>query len=161
MKLWFNLIIVFLCTVALNEVALSEKPLRMIDSQLVADASRSYFMVKDQEAEDVLKSYLQALSSGDVRTIENLLSPKLLKKRQRLLRNPSYPDFLRKWYANARFEILGFKNFANNRIKVEVRVVLNDGESTRLGILLLKTKVKGQPETFHIHSDNARLYPPK
>lgn len=151
MKLWFNLIIVFLCTVALNEVALSEKPLRMIDS----------FIEMDQEAEDVLKSYLQALSSGDVRTIENLLSPKLLKKRQRLLRNPSYPDFLRKWYANARFEILGFKNFANNRIKVEVRVVLNEDESTRLGILLLKTKVKGQPETFHIHSDNARLQPPK
>ena len=151
MKLWFNLIIVFLCTVALNEVALSEKPWRMIDS----------FIEMDQEAEDVLKSYLQALSSGDVRTIENLLSPKLLKKRQRLLRNPSYPDFLRKWYANARFEILGFKNFANNRIKVEVRVVLNEDESTRLGILLLKTKVKGQPETFHIHSDNARLQPPK
>lgn len=151
MKLWFNLIIVFLCTVALNEVALSEKPLRMIDS----------FIEMDQEAEDVLKSYLQALSSGDVRTIENLLSPKLLKKRQRLLRNPSYPDFLRKWYANARFEILGFKNFANNRIKVEVRVVLNEDESTRLGILLLKTKVKGQPETFHIHSDNARFQPPK
>lgn len=152
MKLWFNLIVVFLCTVALNEVAFSEKPLRMIDS----------FMEMDQEAEDVLKSYLQALSSGDVRTIENLLSPKLLKKRQRLLRNPSYPDFLRKWYANARFEILGFKNFANNnRIKVEVRVVLNEGESTRRGILLLKTKVKGQPETFHIDSDNARLKPPK
>lgn len=152
MKLWFNLIVVFLCTVALNEVAFSEKPLRMIDS----------FMEMDQEAEDVLKSYLQALSSGDVRTIENLLSPKLLKKRQRLLRNPSYPDFLRKWYANARFEILGFKNFANNnRIKVEVRVVLNEGESTRRGILLLKTKVKGQPETFHIHSDNARLQPSK
>lgn len=152
MKLWFNLIIVFLCTFALNEVALSEKPLRMIDS----------FMEMDQEAEDVLKSYLHAISDGDVRTIENLLSPKLLKKRQRLLRNPSYPDFLRKWYANARFEILGFKNFANNnRIKVEVRVVLNEGESTRLGILLLKTKVKGQPETFHIHSDNARLQPPK
>lgn len=152
MKLWFNLIIVFLCTVALNEVALSEKPLRMIDS----------FMEMDQEAEDVLKIYLQALSDGDVRTIENLLSPKLLKKRQRLLRNPSYPDFLRKWYANARFEILGFKNFANNRrIKVEVRVVLNEGESTRRGILLLKTKVKGQPETFHIHSDNAGFYPPK
>lgn len=151
MKLWFNLIIVFLCTVALNEVALSEKPLRMIDS----------FIEMDQEAEDVLKSYLQALSSGDVRTIENLLSPKLLKKRQRLLKNPSYPDFLRKWYANARFEILGFKNFANNRIKVEVRVVLNEDESTRLGILLLKTKVKGQPETFHIHSDNARFQPPK
>ena len=151
MKLWFNLIIVFLCTVALNEVALSEKPLRMIDS-----------MEMDQEAEDVLNSYLQALSDGDVRTIENLMSPKLLKKRQRLLRNPSYPDFLRKWYANARFEILGFKNFDNNRIKVEVRVVLNEGESTRLSILLHKTKVEqGQPETFHIHSDNARLQPPK
>ena len=152
MKLWFNLIIVFLCTVALNEVALSEKPLRMIDS----------FMEMDQEAEDVLKSYLQTLSSGDVRTIENLLSTELLEKRQRLLRNPSYPDFLRKWYANARFEILGFKNFDKKRIKVEVRVVLNEGESTRLSIILLKTKVKkGQPETFHIHSDNALLQPPK
>lgn len=94
------------------------------------------------EAENVLMSYFDSLTTGDTETIINLLGGDLLKKRTALLNNPDYPEFLRNMYSNAFFEIVGHEQIKENKaIKaiIDAKIILNDQESMQVRYFLKKT----------------------
>jgi hypothetical protein len=106
------------------------------------------------EAEDLLLRYLDAQSVGDTGSIEKMLGGHLLKKRKRLLNNPSYPDFLRRTYKNARLQIIDYKRLQKNTIQVETIIFLNEQESIHVNFILVKESLQSNSGlSYRIYSE--------
>ncbi len=95
-------------------------------------------MGEKMEAEAILNRFFSAQITGDTKTIEKLLGGDLLKKRRRLLNNPSYSGFLRRTYKNIRFKIMGYKKINEDTIQVKVMIIMNEHESNLVNFILIK-----------------------
>lgn len=122
-----------LLNVSISEVsfAVEQQRIKVIPEQILT--------TEEIEAKAVLISFFNALVDSDTRAIEELLGGKLLKKRKRLLNNPNYSEFLAKRYRDTRFEIINYKRIKENRIQIDVKIILNEQESMRVRYFLEKT----------------------
>ena len=106
------------------------------------------------EAEDLLFRFFDAQVVGDTGTIEKLLGGHLFNKRKKLLNNPSYPDFLRRTYKNARLEIIAFKRLQENTIQVDTIIIMNEQESIHVNFILVKEPLQSNSGlSYRIHSE--------
>ena len=70
-----------------------------------------------------LQEYFSALKEGDVHTLSLLLSDDLSQRRDKLLKNPRYSGFLKKYYEGAQFKVIRFNPLAGNCMAVDIEVV--------------------------------------
>jgi hypothetical protein len=93
-------------------------------------------VISSVQAKIIASSYFNLLTSGNTSAILNLLGGRLLKQREKLLRdNPQYGQFLKDRYKNARFTITGDKLINNNtQLALDVLIVFNNKDQieTRL-----------------------------
>ena len=104
-------------------------------------------------AEYVVNQYFSALASGDTLAMETLLGGKLLAKRKKLLKNPTYGGHLRKTYANALFTILNYKNHQASSMDVEVLIDFGKGEKIKKILLMQKTDPENNQTTYYIANE--------
>ena len=93
----------------------------------------------DSKVLDTVERYTQALQSGDVEAIKNLLGGRLYKKRRVLLEeNTEYSDWLKQYYAGASFSypngVTSEAGTADKQVEVETR--LGSGERVRIRLVL-------------------------
>lgn len=74
------------------------------------------------EATAVVNQYMQALMQGDINIARSQLAEKLLKTKMNTFSNPDYPQFLRKLYKNAEYEIVGSELRDNRMVAVDVLI---------------------------------------
>jgi len=124
-------------------------------SLLYANISQSMPLSGPQmEAENVVMSYHSALTQGDTTTIKSLLGGDLLKKRRRLLDNPTYPEHLIRIYNGSTMEIV--RNSINNGlITVEVNIILETGTTQKRRYLLKRNEDPASPYSYNIFSDTS------
>jgi hypothetical protein len=132
----FFFIVFCLLSVAVNVVALEKVCIAQDFESRVMDLNVG-LSAKHIEAKTVLIEFLNALYEGNTSMLKQLLDGNLLEKRKRLLDNPLYPEFLRKMYSEARFEIHGYENIGSNRIKIDAKIFLNDEESIPISFFLV------------------------
>lgn len=77
------------------------------------------------EARTVLSIYFDAMVQGDTLTMRSLLTGNLLKKRSRLLDNPTYPSYLAKTYGNASFSIDRLESTGSSTVAANVSIFLD------------------------------------
>jgi hypothetical protein len=106
-----------------------------IDSGLASGSSTS---TDEVAAVNVVTNYLQATMVGDVLTIQQYLAPELVKKRQALLNNPSYPQQLSAAYANASYEITDSRALEAEKIQIDTRIRLNNNDTVHSRFVLDK-----------------------
>ncbi len=82
----------------------------------------------DVDARNIVNAYFEALKTGDVATIKIITSGDLLRKRSRLLDNPSYPEHLITAYQSASFVITDVSKIGNDRYSVKATIQLNANE---------------------------------
>ena len=105
------------------------------------------------EAEDVLVRFFDAQVLGDTGTIKTFLGGHLLKKREKLLNNPSYSDFLRKTYKNARLEIIAYERLKENTIQIDTIILMNEQETIQVNFILVKESLPSNSSlSYRIHS---------
>ena len=95
------------------------------------------------EANAVVSQYFVALSNGEVKTIRQLLGPKLLQRRVRLLSNPTYSSRLREIYRDSEFTITEHQVMDNATVSVNVEVTLSGAEKNRYRFVLKKVGQSG------------------
>ena len=79
------------------------------------------------EPNDTVISYFQALKAGDVKSIKNLITGELFDKRKVLLeQNENYPEFLKRHYQGAEFQIKA-ASIKDNNAQINVEVNFPDG----------------------------------
>lgn len=93
----------------------------------------------DSKVLDTVERYTQALQSGDVEAIKNLLGGRLYKKRRVLLEeNTEYSDWLKQYYAGASFSypngVTSDAGTSDKQVEVETR--LGSGEQVRTNLIL-------------------------
>lgn len=86
--------------------------------------------------EDIVENYFVALQSGDTVEIRNLLGGELLRKKKRLLSNPTYPYTLQDWYRGASFSISGTYIVDANKVNVEAIVSRSNTKQVKYSFLL-------------------------
>ena len=106
------------------------------------------------EAENTVRSYHLALTQGDTTTIKALLGGDLLKKRRRLLDNPTYPDHLLSAYSGSTIKIIN-NTSENNSISIEADIILSTGEVQRRNYLLKQNVDPASPYSYIIFSDTS------
>ena len=105
-------------------------------------------------AEYLLISFFDAQVEGDTKTIEKLLGGHLLKKRKKLLNNPSYKEFLRRTYKSARLQIISYKKLRKNSIQVDTVMIMDQQESIHINFILVKESVSSNSSlSYRIHSE--------
>jgi len=121
----------------------------------ISYANSQYFVANEQtDAIAVVKAYLNALIEGDTETIRESIGGYLLEKRKKLLDNPGYPSFLMDVYKDASFKILNYKFLKKDSIQIDVRIDLNEKESRRLKLLLIKKAlIPNSSPQFRIYSE--------
>ncbi len=110
-----------------------------VEQQIIKVIPGETLTTEEIEAEATLISFFNALVEYDTKTIETLLGGKLLEKRKSLLNNPDYSELLMAKYSNASFEIVKIKGNKKNKIKIDVKIILNDQESIQVRFFLKKT----------------------
>lgn len=93
---------------------------------------------EELRAIDAVNRYLGAVMVGDVAGLREYLAPNLLEERRALLGNPNYPLTLQNAYANATFDIIGSQTVGSDKIRVDVRIVLNGQNAIHSRFLLAK-----------------------
>ena len=107
----------------------------------------------DNEILETVELYTQALKSGDVETIKNLLGGRLYEKRRALLEeNTEYSGWLKQYYSGASFSfptgVTSSEQYPGKHVNVDI--ILKNGETvtTRLVLSLPagsdKWKIVGQ-----------------
>ena len=89
-------------------------------------------------AANVVSSYLQATMAGDVASVQNYLSPQMLKRQQALLNNPGYSQQLSAAYANASYEIMDSRILKTGKIQIETKIHLNANDTVHSRFVLDK-----------------------
>ncbi len=92
----------------------------------------------EQDARTVLTRYFDALGQGDTSTLRSLIGGDLLRKRARLLDNPTYPSHLVEVYRNAGVQFDQFTTRENDTVVVDVIITLATGEKLKQQFLLAK-----------------------
>jgi len=78
--------------------------------------------VNVSEATSIANQYMQALINGDINTMRSLLAEKLLKRKANIFSNPDYPQFLKKLYKNAKYEIVNSAGKGKKMTAVDVMI---------------------------------------
>lgn len=65
-----------------------------------------------------IQHYFNALKRGDVNSLKSLMGGELLKKRLILLKNPTYPQYLRNTYQDATLKIVETRFIAQGHIAI-------------------------------------------
>ncbi len=93
-------------------------------------------------AQQLMTDYFQALKNGEVQTLLNMLADPLLGSRKTLLtQNSAYPDYLRDYYKDARFEITSVTSTTADLYRVTAEFVFDDhGRPAKSIFLLRKTE---------------------
>ena len=95
----------------------------------------------ESDATLVVQRYFQALHDGDVESIRGILGGRLLARKERLLSNPTYGDYLRNHYQDLSVSIT---STAVESGAVEVMVDLRGSERGEMSLWL---KLVQDPET--------------
>jgi hypothetical protein len=90
----------------------------------------------ESAAEAVLTRYFDALSQGDVLTLQSLMAGNLLKKRAPLLSNPTYPAFLIRTFGSARFQIDAVSTIAPSDIAIDATIIFDQDNASHRRYLL-------------------------
>jgi hypothetical protein len=102
--------------------------------------------VKAIEPNDTVLRYFEALQKGDITTIKDSITGEMYKKRKVLLeRNENYPEFLRKVYRSAEFEIT--ETTVKDR-DAQINVDVNFPDEKRSFTLFLKRDDEGNWKIF-------------
>ncbi len=81
--------------------------------------------------------FLEALAQGDLQVIKQFLAPRHYARYQTLLeRNPEYPEFLRKHYAGASFQLNDISTDNGNYVG-QVTVYWGDGRQSDMQVPLM------------------------
>jgi|GEM_PF-3217323 len=124
-------------------------------SLLYADVSQAMSLSNAQiEAENVIRSYHLALTQGDTTTIKALLGGDLLKKRRKLLDNPTYPAHLLNVYSGSTIEIVN-NTSENNSISITAKIILGTGEIQGRDYLLKQNNDPASTYRYIIYSDTS------
>jgi hypothetical protein len=116
--------------------------------------SNNSLTIEQLQAESVVNDYCVALINGDTKTIKQLLGKTLLKKRKKLLDNPQYAYILRERYNNSRYAIFGNKLIDENKVEINVNIVLNEQESLKMKFILIKEQnSKNVNSQFYIQDE--------
>lgn len=127
-----------------------------------ANAQHNAITDEHKEAAAVLELFLNAQATGNTEVIKESLGGYLLKKRLRLLNNPDYSSFLKDVYKDSNFEILNYKNLQKDSIQIDVKIDLDEQESSKFRFLLIKKAISpNSTPQFRIYSQteltNTRL----
>jgi len=87
---------------------------------------------------ETVKSYLNALVSGDTSLIRSYLAPQVIKERQALLDNPDYPQTLQNAYRNASIEVLGAGTADSGDVWVDVKIILTGSDAIHSRFVVAK-----------------------
>ena len=109
----------------------------------------------ESEEEAVLTHYFDALGQGDVLTLRSLMAGELLKKRSRLLDNPTYPAFLVNTYGNARFQIDAVKSIGPYAFIINASIIYDQDNISQRRYLLRDESTSGTPLSFRIYDDRS------
>jgi hypothetical protein len=89
------------------------------------------------EPNDTVLSYFQALQQGDINTIKNTITGEMYKNNKVILeQNENYPEYLRKAYQGAEFQIID-STINNNEAEVKAKVNFPDRQNEFV-LLLIK-----------------------
>ena len=80
-------------------------------------------------AENVVGSYLYALTLGDIESALSFLSSDFVLQRKTLLDNPAYAQQLKSAYTGATYEIVNSRDQADGRIRVAAKIVLPNNDT--------------------------------
>ena len=90
----------------------------------------------ESKASETVASYMQALFSGDIATLETCLGKDLRERRKAALNDPDYARFLADRYENARYRILGMQNRQNGLTAVDVEITFGSAEKMTVRFIL-------------------------
>ena len=76
----------------------------------------------DSTLQKTVGQYLNALKSGDVQSIMQILSKEQYQRREKLLKNPRYPKFLQRHYRDCEFHIGNVRYLYENQVEVDIEV---------------------------------------
>jgi hypothetical protein len=109
----------------------------------------------ESDAAAVLTRYFDALTQGDVLTLRSLMAGELLKKRSRLLDNPTYPAFLINTYGNARFQIDTVKSIGQSALTINASIIYDQDNISQRQYLLRDDSSSGISSAFRIYDDRS------
>ena len=76
----------------------------------------------DSNLQITVGQYLNALKDGDVQSIMQILSEEQYQRREKLLKNPRYSKFLKKYYKDCEFRIGDIRPLSGNRVGVDIEI---------------------------------------
>jgi len=139
MRSIFNLFCIFSMFLVLIDIAVLNK--RVIAQQEISNFASSEQLSADDKskAQAVLAKFFKSLTNGNTAKIKALLKGKIKEKNEEtLITNPLYSNFLKKMYKNARFEIKGYEVIDQQKMLVDVNIILNDTETRKVGLVIVK-----------------------
>ena len=104
---------------------------KLLFSLIIISSLFSFTFLYGQEPEimDTVSSYSQALKSGDIGKIKQLITGKFYETNRVLLEeNPNYPSFLRKHYDGSKSRILEITH-AKDSAHAKIEISFIDGRS--------------------------------
>ena len=89
-----------------------------VGALFLSDAS----LATDSNLRTTVGQYLNALKHGDVQSIMQILSEEQYQRREKLLKNPRYAKFLKKYYKDCEFRIEDIRHLSENRVEVDIEI---------------------------------------
>jgi hypothetical protein len=107
-------------------------------------------------AEAVAKTYFQALSQGDVQTLESVIMDPLLAKRKPLFENPDYPADLTTTYASASFTINKISTIDPSTIAIDISISFGPNDFIDRKLLLRRVTLPNSPgSNYYIFAEQS------
>ena len=103
-----------------------------------------------------MNTYFQALSQGDIQTLESVMIDPLLAKRKALFENPDYPAYLATTYAAASFTINKITTIDQSTIAIDVSIIFSQDDFIDRQLLLRKVTQPDSPGTnYYIFAEQS------
>ena len=99
----------------------------------------------DSNLQTTVGQYLNALKDGDVQSIMRILTEEQYQRREKLLKNPRYSRFLKKYYKDCEFRIEDIRPLSENRVEVDIEIYSGEQMSSATTL------------TFKIHNEVWKL----
>ena len=107
-------------------------------------------------AEGVAQTYFQALSQGDIQTLESVIIDPLSAKRKALFENPDYPAYLIATYATASFTNNKNSTIDQSTIAIDLSITFSQDDFIDRQLLLRKATLPNSPDTnYYIFAEQS------
>jgi hypothetical protein len=126
----------------------------LLTISMITTSVASGLTAAESDAQALINNYFVALSRGDTSTLKSMMTGDLLKKRTRLLDNPTYPAYLSETYGNAQFTIDDTKTTDSGDIVIDASITFDsDNISRRRFYIRMEIRSSSPSPALYIYNE--------